>query len=451
MNPSGNLDRFLQNSSSLGQTVDTDQSFSVSKEKALEKLASFQLPFEGAWALKIVQCAVAGGSFDSIKVELMSKETRFTFTGQPDFTLAEVEQAFFDPNYSARTDLVHLVTALRVVGLKDRHPFVLSLAGEPQLLGWDGEEMVNFKSHTASAEAFCLSVSTQPKEKRSRLAGLFSIMAGAGPNAQLTRVLTNLAYVCPYPLVVDGRRVDALQNDPIHGWGPESQLLMMSYRDGPMPAMSLPPYSWEYLKPKGLNIQGGLEKASREIRKPSEEGSTYSLAFLFSAHLKWTSENKQSNWQELAEVCHLNWVLDGVIVQREALTQDPLFCSAGCFVSAEGLPTDITGLQLQEGPEKTRREKEARGILIKALADTEKLDFEAMQRDFKSTQKVTGGLLLVFGTLCFVVSPVVGLIFGGAGVVSFFADSDAEARRQQVAQCVAYIRAELKSTARRRR
>ena len=48
---------FLSNSQQPGK-LDSEGSFGISREKALQKVASLGLPFSYAWALKFVQAAV---------------------------------------------------------------------------------------------------------------------------------------------------------------------------------------------------------------------------------------------------------------------------------------------------------------------------------------------------------------------------------------------------------
>lgn len=425
--------------------MDTEQSFSISKEKALEKLAAFQLPFKGAWALKIVQCAVAGG-FTSLKIDLSVKVTTFTFEGSSGFSLAEVGQAFFDPNYSARPDLCHLVAALRVRGYNEMHPFWLTLAGESQAMVWDGEAMriTEQKPDRIPDHAFQLTFSNLPKGESMSVVGLFTEIAGSGRNAEITKVLSNFAFACPIPLTLDGRRIDALQNDPQHGWSPESQLLMIGFRDGPLPALPLPRHTWAHTVPHQVTVDSDLQLASAKLRQLTNEKAEHSLAYLFSAHIKRVKSGKNYVWKDSQGVSTLHWVLDGVIVQQEALTDWPEFCSAACFVNASGIPTDITGFRLQSSKEKKRRTATAKELLSSALDDTAQLDFEEMGRVINKRERTVGGVMVIIGTVCLVMNPFIGLVVGGLGAFSFVnGSSEARKRKIQVSDCVRRLKLEL--------
>ena len=295
MNSPSDLEKFLQSQSTHGETIDTEQSFSLSKEKALEKLAAFQMPFSGAWALKLVQCAVSSECFSALKVDLTVKITTFTFSGKADFSVDDVNHAFFDPDYSSRTDLAHMATALRVMGYNNMHPFWLQVGGEERALVWDGEHMTiaPTQAQNASPGALYLVFSNYPKGETPGAKGFFANLVGSGFNAELTKVLTNHAFVSPKPLTVDGRRIDALQNDPTHGWSPQSQLLMLGFKEcDELPMLRIPPHSLENMTSPGVPVESGLSTASETTRAVPEERSHYSFAYLIAAHMKRVKQGK---------------------------------------------------------------------------------------------------------------------------------------------------------------
>lgn len=53
------LQNWLHSVGSQG-ALESEGDFSIAQDKAWEKLGAFQLPFTGAWVLKLVQAAVAG-------------------------------------------------------------------------------------------------------------------------------------------------------------------------------------------------------------------------------------------------------------------------------------------------------------------------------------------------------------------------------------------------------
>lgn len=72
------LENYLRREKNRG-TNDSEGKFTLSSEKALAKLAEFQLPFAGAWAIKIIQAIVASGVETEIRVKLKRKESEFLF------------------------------------------------------------------------------------------------------------------------------------------------------------------------------------------------------------------------------------------------------------------------------------------------------------------------------------------------------------------------------------
>lgn len=444
------LETYLKEVSNVGETVDTEQSFSLAREKALEKLAAYQMPFEGAWALKVVQSAVAARSVTAIKVTLGIKETCFAFSGSHNFELSELEQAFFDPEYAERTDLVHLITALRVIGYHQMHPFWLGCPREGRVLIWDGDRMTSV-AQTVQGSDWRLIVSNFPKGVKPGLSGWVEGLKGSGMHAELTKLLTQRAFMCPIPLTLDGRRIDALQNDPHQGWGPESQVLLMGFKDGKLPKLKIPRYTFDF-SASSRDVERGFEAASEKVRTPSSARSKCSLAYLFAAHLKKETDARNGPWKDSQADSYCHWVLDGVVIQRETLTDWPNFCSIGGFISAQDLSTDLTGFHLQESADKETRLNECKELLDEVLYDVSLLDFDRMARLLKRDQTNFQRIMLVAGAIALVIKPPVGIICGAVGALGLKGDdSVAKKRKLQVEDSVKNLKMALESRPRLRR
>ena len=67
------LESFLNTHRSDGQVLE-EGSFTLAREKALTKLAGFRLPYEGAWAVKVVQCASAVHGQTGIRIQQTARE-----------------------------------------------------------------------------------------------------------------------------------------------------------------------------------------------------------------------------------------------------------------------------------------------------------------------------------------------------------------------------------------
>lgn len=452
MRPPSDLENYLRDYSDDGKIVDTEQSFSISKEKALEKLAAFQLPFEGAWALKMVQSAVASGSVEKLIIRLEAKESLFLFCGRFEFTTDELETALLDPEYTARRDLLHLVTALRVVGISRKQPFWVALKGEAEAVVWNGESLSRAPQSVRSDTAFLqadtafltVNVSNHPITEERGLFGFTAAGKAAARNAELTKVLSNFAYTCPVPLVLDGRRLDALEHDFIHGWSEQSQLLMLGFRDADLPELGLPPATASTLISHDVTVDEYLAIASKELRKVHQERHRFALAFLLSAHLKRVKSGKNYVWRESTDVSICNWVLDGVTILREGLGTSAQFCSVGCYLSAQGLKTDITGFSLISSEQKNERFLQAKRLVADGLDEAAHLDFEQMSKSMRDSNRSNAAFMLVFGALGFVVNPFAGLALAGFGLWGLFSGGDeGEARRLQIKECIRRLKDEL--------
>lgn len=117
--------------------VESRGEFSIDVGKALEKLAAYQLPFDYAWVLKIVQAALATET-GILDVKQTSTDTIFGLSLP--WSLDEIEQAFHRPPGSD-TALSHLLCGLWAASLDHGRPFLLNsdLDSEQSLI-WTGCE-----------------------------------------------------------------------------------------------------------------------------------------------------------------------------------------------------------------------------------------------------------------------------------------------------------------------
>ena len=103
------------------------------------KLAGYQLPFDGAWAVKVFQAAVAAGAQEEIRVTLGRRVVVFHFESTQPWELDEVEEAFFNPEPSTVRHVKNLVSGLWAVGVGEKRAFQLRLEGAGESLVWNGE------------------------------------------------------------------------------------------------------------------------------------------------------------------------------------------------------------------------------------------------------------------------------------------------------------------------
>lgn len=112
------LEEFLESTAANGQ-VDSQGVFTLEAAQALRKIADYQLPFAGAWAVKIIQSIVAGNSSGIIRVHLKAKEVCFVCL-KAGYNLDELEEAFYNPEPSPNRSLRHLLTGLWPIAVSMR-------------------------------------------------------------------------------------------------------------------------------------------------------------------------------------------------------------------------------------------------------------------------------------------------------------------------------------------
>lgn len=376
--------------------------FTVAREQALLKLANYQLPFEGAWGMKVVQGAVAWGQSLEIKVTISRSEAVFAFQCPEELSLEEIENAFYNPEPHPDRAVRHLVSALWAIGVAQKHPFVLSFPHQESSLRWNGKEL----SYTSK-----------------RFAGKWTVlMVGSGNNprswnATLTQCLAQRCYTCPVPLTLDGRRLDGLQYCPSHGWTDLNFPLAVAQAQTDNPPLPIPSGTWrERYSQEWKQAQGlGLSSATLAVFRRLPRFKEAPLIALIAAHVQVAGIN---NFKPRAGGSLSYWVSDGVIVDERALEAPAAACSVAVFLSASGLRTDLSGLALAQSQEADQRLSAACRALSSQLEVLDLQNLVDTAEQGKRNSEVVGSLFLLAGVgLCFV-SPIFGLCLMGAGVVS---------------------------------
>jgi hypothetical protein len=226
--------------------------------------------------------------------------------------------------------------------------------------------------------------------------GQHSRKLASNRNAELLRVLVERAHTCPVPLICDGRRLDALEQNPEHGWGPRSQPLMYGALEGDLPLFGVPPCT-NSSEPAHL-VHRHLSKGKSSEEWWSHRPKEVAVAFIVSAHIEFRQIGKSSRWEERSGLSRIYWVKDGVVVQSQDLHERRL-CSVGVFLSADGLQTDLSGLKLTESKERKRRVQVARRMLKEPLQSASEWCCRSGVKAADNAQRVLGAVLIGFGTL----------------------------------------------------
>ncbi|HIB66471.1 MAG TPA: hypothetical protein EYO33_15500 [Phycisphaerales bacterium] len=93
MHKQSKIYQWVENLANQG-TWESEGRFTLDRDKAWEKLSTYQLPFEHAWVLKLVQAAVLAAC-ESLQVKLTGSESSFRFVGQSRWTQDLVTAALF--------------------------------------------------------------------------------------------------------------------------------------------------------------------------------------------------------------------------------------------------------------------------------------------------------------------------------------------------------------------
>lgn len=356
-NPS-ELESFLQNQRSHGQP-EGEGRFTLSRDEAVQKLAEYQLPFEGAWIVKVMQSLVASGLRSPIAVEQTRRVTVVRCAGYLPWGLKDLENALVNPDPHELRAVNHLVAALRVVGLSEKRCFEICLAEGREGLVWDGARFHDVQ-RKVEPKGFVLTVTHRAPSNPT--AWLYDQVEVAKRNAEVATALRDYCFTCPIPLTLDKRRVDGLQRCPEQGSSNRSFPLTLTFLDGGLEKLEWPPGTFESPRSgKILSDGGGLvgyckTLFSRHMTPPSSE-----LAVLLTAHARPRSENhpwtphKVTVWKIEPAPSRCHWILDGVRIRRDRLSNSPAGISAALFLSADGLPTDLSGFSIRDSEEMRQR------------------------------------------------------------------------------------------------
>ena len=428
------LEDLLQDRAAEGREVE-EGVFTLSSEKILAKLAEFQLPFKGAWAIKLVQAAVVAGC-QSLAIRSTSDETSFDFTALRMWSLADVESAVWQPQLRAAPALRHLAVALWAVGIGARREFRLEVVGEVEALQWTGKELERVPLDGPAARNW-LTVKHLCADANV-LSSLISKVASAFENAEVLTAIRERCFTCPIPLTLDGRRMDSLQLSPRNGWSNETDLLSLAVcHDEALPAFPLSPQT--FALPPAHRVGSSAVEAPDVPRDPC---SSCSLAVLVTVNVQLGAKGAHLYKKARSQ---LYWVQDGVVLVSHPWLGGESFCSLGCVLSAEGIATDLSTLALQTDPALEERANRAAEHCLRLLEEN---DWEVLHRwadQAASSDRKTAKVMAGAGVLTLPLLPIGLTLLGIGGLVYVLAGTNQMAIRKaitkQLPELVAQVRA----------
>lgn len=356
MRKESELFQWVENLANDG-TWESEGRFTLEKDKAWAKLSTYQLPFAQAWVLKLVQAAVLS-STSELRIKQSGSETTFRFVDQTRWNEEDVTQALFSTGSVVDQGLVPLAVAVRYLARSAEKLLSLHYPdGTTQV--WDGQAF-HTEASPYPTEDFEISIFSAQKQGRR-----WSLLSGgaAGESAIVGKVLSNLAYVSPIPITVDGRRINGFANDPDAGASSATApfALMPLKADLHLPEFRfLRDRDW---RPESDEVSLRIENLDGLLG----ESLSCGLLVCLTASVKEQQDAPLFEHQP----SFIKWIRDGVIVRAERLPPKGAI-GVTLLVSAEGLRTDLSGLNLAQdqtfGVRKKQAMKRAR-IRLLELAD----------------------------------------------------------------------------------
>jgi hypothetical protein len=413
------LEQFLQAQSDSG-SQQGEGCFTVAREKALQKLANFQLPFEGAWAVKIFQSAIASGAQEAFRVTLGRRVATFSFDTNEILELEELESAFFNPEPSGVRHVRHLVSALWAVGVAEKRAFQVRVHGAPYSLVWDGETLQHkpSKQETSGVEIVVATFVARSE-----------LLQDLGRrNRTLHSDLKDWCFTSPIPFFVDSQRVDALQHCPDYGWNTSSFPIALSFLDIDLPKYRLPSGTFlghsEFQNSEVMD-GAGLETIAKKIMQAVVPIETAAAAALVSVHAVLESQGESSVkfWSLRHRSSKCFWILDGVAVQSQSFNVPASPCALACFLSADGMECDLTGFYLANEEERQRRVDLVGAELLETVCSLSGVNNREIRKHNKNRYQKLGNATLLLGVgIGHFVTWGIGAILVSFGLFARFAE-----------------------------
>ena len=377
--------------------------FGIDQVAAVAKISAHQIPYGGHWALKIVQAAVALGSAE-IEIFQTRNKTRFLLRGIGSFALDTLRQNFWNVEPSENRPLNHLKTALWRVGVHERRAF--TLRGLEGSLRWDGRDL---GTQDRAKRGDSLEIEVDHLAFDSREGWWARVRQARNVNATTGAILAKRAFVCPVPLSLDNRRIDFLFDCGHPGFGPSSFPVGFTclHEGDPkfrLDSLGLKPRPWWKRSALGDLAEEHLE----HLELPSED---IWMAAILAFHVGHEVVNKTSYLACRPGRSLCQWAVDGVVTERVVFFDETCPLSINCFVSAEGLTTDMTTMSLHQNQEFKDRFRKVVHETRKLLDIDWKLDLDTLIKSETSRHKTEAALLGVTGLLVVAILPVSLLVW----------------------------------------
>lgn len=339
-------------------------------DRALRKLGRPVLPNPGFWLLKVVQAAVAARAPELV-VNTLGSEISCSFLPQRDLSARQIARIFELSDHSHSGGWRHLQQALWAL-LDQKWEFECNLPEVDRCWRSSGHQLALL-----------------PGPQRAEL----QLTVQGVSTTELLQLLCERALLCPMPVLVNGRRLEAKTGttsvSPIH-W----EALQRS----DLPQLRLPSRS-------DCNFAG--------LRLPNGAKQAQALGVV-SLHM----ESGKRGWRAVAATSFVYWILDGVWVDRQRLPFDRRSITCDVYLSAEGLTTDLDSFRLVPPEKRAERYRwclAAAGAVIQNTRLPQELLGPSQSRPRRALYAaVTTGLVLMISV------PSAGTLLATGGLLAFW-------------------------------
>lgn len=409
---------FLEQQSAQG-VQDSEGDFTVSHTNAARKLARFALPRTYAWVSKLVQGAVG---WSCARLEI-SQQRRFTSFYLP-LDLAQLP---------SETEIVSQMLSGNIGGTGPLQMFSVGLRAMVEqaglsflLVSYDGEsepapvyaghyfagrsESERLSGRYRSGVGLTLSVAHVPHSAADK-----SWSAAKEYGRKIAEELNKHCYLSPVPIMLNGKVTNELL---------KSERFRASDRFRPIDVQGVAPS--EILR--SLPVPPGFETRTLTLfthprkveRTQGGNKGPFGAVMLVGFQIGRLISDAMPPARKYSAI---HWVRAGVIVDSKPLPWETRVLSCQFFISAEDLPTDLTGFQLVESKELAETETQAVRGLSKHLNSRAYSEFlfqedrdghfdEDRRKDFEEASDRRAGILLkggVGGALLAVLIPSLGV------------------------------------------
>ncbi len=361
------LKSFLSSQRQEG-VLDSEGGFTISADRAIEKLAFFALPEEFDWVLKVVQ-AVNLWKVDALVVGQTRTATSFTFRPNPQPTPASLMQALSEAALDS-TDPVHaLAMALRSLVEQAGLSFVLAFrqngeTGSPVYAGDDTSQLnPATRASWASLETDGIRLTVSHFKASETLTGRYiPTFSNVRPrDRDILETLQWKAYGSLSPIYVDGERLTDPARLPSVGYSPNFRVIRLgTLRGGSAesgPHFEVEDFPWNQpareLRSAGPSLPGAPWFLLRTADWPSLE------------HIK----RQLAKPLPLIDIAPHRVVLlrQGVICKVFRLRNTSVASSLTLVVPADHYRSDLSGLGLEVGEIERETIAQLRRLVCHAL------------------------------------------------------------------------------------